>query len=319
MIKKDINNRTLGISAILGASFIWGTLPIVLRLVDGSSSIKVFWRVCFAFLAITVWLVFSGRIKLVTQVSKKALAAGLIQGVILGINWALFLGAFEHASVATVELLGYMGPVFVTILSPFFLSDTFDKRILIPLILAFTGMTIILNPQSINVSSAEFIGASMAGASAITYAILTIIGKKLVARLEMDVLLWFEEMGAALVLLPLAVAAYKAGNAPTAIAQYGWLALLGTVHTALAGWLFFVGLKKLPADQAAIFTYMEPASAVILAALFLNEPLTWSSALGGILIIIGGTIVSRIDASKGVDIAPVEAGAAPEKDQGSSL
>lgn len=319
MIKKEINNRTLGISAILGASFIWGTLPIILRLVDGSSSIKVFWRVCFAFIAITAWLLFSGRIKLITSVSKKALAGGLIQGVILGINWALFLGAFEHANVATVELLGYMGPVFVTILAPFFLSDTFDKRILVPLILAFVGMTIILNPQTLNVSSKEFIGASMAAASAVTYAILTIIGKKLVARIEMDVLLWFEEMGAALVLFPLALVAYHSGNVPTSMGQYGWLALLGTVHTALAGWLFFVGLKKLPADQASIFTYLEPASAVILAALFLNEPLTLTSALGGILIIIGGTIVSRIDATKGVEVAPVEAGAAPENDRGSSL
>lgn len=310
------NNRALGISAILCASFIWGTIPLILRLIDGSSSIKVFWRVCFAFLAITAWLIVSGRIKHIFKVSKKALAAGLIQGIVLGINWALFLGAFERANVATVELLGYMGPVFVTILAPFVLSDKFDKRIIIPLIMAFLGMTIILNPRSIVIGSHEFVGAAMAGASALTYAFLTVIGKKLIARIEMDVLLWFEELGAALVLLPLALIAYKSGNTPTDISQYAWLALLGTVHTALAGWLFFVGLKKLPADQAAIFTYMEPTSAVILAALFLNEPLTTEALLGGILIIIGGTIVTRIDASKGVEITPVEAGAANDSHEG---
>ena len=312
------NKRTLGICAILCASFIWGTIPLILRLIDGSSSIKVFWRVCFAFLAITTWLIVSGRIKLVFQVGKKALAAGLIQGIVLGINWALFLGAFERANVATVELLGYMGPVFVTILAPFFLSDKFDKRIIVPLIMAFIGMTIILNPRSIAVGSHEFIGAAMAAASAVTYAMLTIIGKKLIARIEMDVLLWFEELGAALVLLPLALIAYRTGNTPTAPSQYAWLALLGTVHTALAGWLFFVGLKKLPADQAAIFTYMEPTSAVILAALFLNEPLTTEALLGGILIIIGGTIVARIDASKGVEITPVEAGAVNDSHEGAA-
>lgn len=312
------NNRVLGISAILGASFIWGTIPLVLRLVDGSSSIKVFWRVFFAFAAITLWLLVSGRIKLVFHAGKKALAAGLIQGVILGINWALFLGAFERANVATVELLGYMGPVFVTILAPFFLADKFDKRIIVPLIMAFAGMTIILNPRAITVGSHEFIGASMAGASAITYAMLTIIGKKLITHIEMDVLLWFEELGAALVLLPLALIAYRSGNGPSAPEQYAWLALMGTVHTALAGWLFFVGLKRLPADQSAIFTYMEPASAVILAALFLHEPLTLRALLGGILIIIGGTIVARIDASKGVEVPPVEAGGGYDSDEGAA-
>lgn len=300
------NSRLLGISAIIGASFIWGTLPLVLRLVDGASSIKVFWRVCFAFAAITIWLIISRRFTHVIHAKKKAILAGIAQGIILGINWALFLGAFERANVATVELLGYMGPVFVTILAPFFLDDTFDKRIIMPLVMAFIGMTIILNPRALVVGSHEFVGASMAAASAVTYAILTIIGKKLVTRIKMDVLLWFEELGASLVLLPLALIAYKSGNVPSAPSQYLWLALLGIVHTALAGWLFFVGLVKLPADQAAIFTYGEPASAVVLAALFLHEPLTVRSLIGGILIIIGGTIVARIDASKGVKTPPLD-------------
>lgn len=316
MINQLKNSRTIGISAILGASFIWGTLPLVLPLVDGASSIKVFWRVCFAFLAITLWLLVSGRFKLVLTSSKKARIAGLLQGVVLGINWALFLGAFEHANVATVELLGYMGPVFVALLAPFLLSTMWDKRIIVPLILAFGGMAVLLNPHIFTFGSGESVGALMAGASAITYAFLTILGKKLVTRIEMDVLLWFEECGAALILLPLALFAYSAGDVPTSLAQYGWLALLGTAHTAFAGWLFFVGLKTLPAEQAAIFTYMEPASAVVFAALFLNQPFTTRSVIGGILIIIGGTMVSRIDASKGIESAPVETGALEDSQGG---
>ncbi len=63
---------------------------------------------------------------------------------------------------------------------------------------------------------------------------------------------------------------------------------------------------------------MEPASAVILAALFLHEPLTLRALLGGILIIIGGTIVARIDASKGVEVPPVEAGGGYDSGEGAA-
>lgn len=309
--------RLRGILFVLTASFIWGTIPLLLRQVDGSSLIKVFFRVFFACIAVSAWLLVSGRWRKILEVPRSMAIQLLIQGVILGINWMLFLGAFERASVAVVELLGYMGPVFVTLLAPLVIGERFDKRILVPLALSLTGMVVILAPHGLAVggSSTELVGALMAAGSAVTYSILMLRGKRLLTGVDTDVLIWFEYVASSVLLLPFALYQYAGNNGPTGgLADYGWLAVLGIVHTGIAGWLFFGGLKRLRADQTAIFTYLEPVSAIVLAAAFLGESITVPTIIGGALVVVGGTIVARLDAQHGFETHPIEVAGTTEGD-----
>jgi len=51
-------------------------------------------------------------------------------------------------------------------------------------------------------------------------------------------------------------------------------------------------LKVLPVAQVGAFVYLEPFITVVVAALILPEPVTWSSILGGIGIIAGVWLVN---------------------------
>jgi drug/metabolite transporter (DMT)-like permease len=176
-------------------------------------------------------------------------------------------------------------------------------------------MIVILAPQGLHIGSGGFVGAAMAAASAVTYAMLTVQSKRLMKHAHNDVIIWFEYVVASVVLLPFALYQYSLGNGPSSIGAYVGLVILGVVQTAFAGWIFFAGLKRMRADQAAIFTYGEPVVAVVLAALFMSQRITLPTLLGGALVIAGGTIVARMDTSAGVDISPIEiAGAAKEDD-----
>lgn len=301
-----------GIFYILAAGLIWGTLPLVLEHIDGAFTIKVFFRLFFPLIVLTIYLAVTGKLKAVLAVSKEDERRMVLQGMILGFNWILFLGAFELANVSVVELLGYMGPVFTAILAPLVLKERFDRRIIAPLIFAMVGMVIILIPHGLDIekNGLALLGVAMAAASAVTYAVLILNEKGILDRnTPTTTLLFYEYAAGSILLFPFVLWAYGHGQGPTGgLTSYGWLFVLGIVHTGLALVLFFQGLKRLRADRAVVFTYAEPVTAIIMAAVFLNQPITAYTLVGGALVVVGGTIVSRLDVDEGIEIVPVEAG-----------
>ena len=63
------------------------------------------------------------------------------------------------------------------------------------------------------------------------------------------------------------------------------LLIVGIVHTGIAYVLYFGSIGKLSAQKAAIFSYVDPVSAIIFSAVFLDEKLSVSGVAGAILIL----------------------------------
>ena len=57
--------------------------------------------------------------------------------------------------------------------------------------------------------------------------------------------------------------------------------------------MYFGSIKELPAQTSALFSYIDPVSAIILSALFLNEHLTLFSGIGAVLV-LGSTLLSDL-------------------------
>jgi drug/metabolite transporter (DMT)-like permease len=92
--------------------------------------------------------------------------------------------------------------------------------------------------------------------------------------------------------------------APFAVPQLGdavdapapaWLAViaLGTVCTALALALFFSLIREAGPQRALIITFVNPAVAVLLGVLLLDEPFTLGLALGLPLVLVGCVLATR--------------------------
>jgi len=303
MPASDRRHSLVGLLLIAAAGLIWGTIPLMLHAAKAGSPLPVspfltvFFRVLFAGIVILVWTTVTGGLAEVRRLPPRKLGQLAGQGAILTINWILFFGALGLANVATAELLGYMGPVFVAALAPFVTGERFDRRIVLPMLLALGGIVVILAPQGLGVASGrQLLGASLAFASALTYAWLLLRSKRLLVGVSGMALMLIEYVVAAVLLLPVVAWLYLHGQAPTTVAFYGALAVLGVVQTAFAGALFLTGLRRVRTDHAAILTYAEPASAVLFAALFLSEPLTVATVAGGAMVVAGGALVARLDA-----------------------
>ncbi len=305
----DSRERLIGLARVATAGLIWGSIPLLLRASDGTASVvKVFYRVFFAGLVIGAWMLLSGRISELRTVSRGKLLQVVVQGLVLTLNWFLFLTALDMTAIATAELLGYTGPVFVAALAPLVTGERFDRRIVAPLALALVGIIVILAPHGLSVSSnRELIGAGLAFLSAMTYATLLLRSKKILKGISSGSLMLIEYSVASLVLSPFVIAAYLRGEGPPDSGAYGALVMLGVVHTAVAGFIFLGGLRRVRTDHAAILTYVEPVSAVAFAAMFLAEPLTWTTVAGGALVVGGGLFVARLEAREGLETVPIEA------------
>ena len=285
-----------GLAQVALAGLIWGSIPIVLRAADGASIIKVFYRVFFAAATVLLIMAATGRLREVTGLGRRKLGQVAVQGAILTLNWVFFLSALDMTSVATAELLGYTGPVFVAAFAPFVTGESFDRRILVPLALSLGGIVVILAPQGLSLGSGrETWGALLAFASAITYATLLLRSKNILRGISGLSLMLIEYSVASVLLIPFVVWLYSHGRGPTSARSYAALLILGVVHTALTGIIFLGGLRRVRTDRAAVLTYAEPVSAVVLAALFLGEPMTAATVVGGAMVVFGGIVVSRLE------------------------
>jgi len=308
--------NAIGLARIALAGVIWGTIPLALDAADGASIIKVFYRVAVAGVAILAYMIATKRMGEITRLSRAKLGQVAVQGVILTVNWALFLSALDLTNVATAELLGYTGPVFVALLAPFVTGERFDRRIVVPLTLSLGGIVVILAPLGLEFGgNRQILGAVLAFLSALTYATLLLRSKKILRGISGMALMLVEYCVASIVLTPFVAVMYARGQGPTTAGAYLALLMLGLVQTAFAGWLFLGGLRAVRTDHAAVLTYTEPVAAVLFAAAFLGEPLSAWTLAGGAMVVVGGLTIARARPAAVPEAVPFEAaGTEPESD-----
>jgi drug/metabolite transporter (DMT)-like permease len=303
--------RYSGLLRVALAGVIWGSIPVFVRMVNASPFVIVFWRVAFAAAAVFIYLLVTGKISELARLTRRTVLALLAVGALLAGNWALFFGAFALTRVAVVELLSYTGPVFVAALAPLVARERYDRRIVVPLTLALGGTALIIGLGQLSLHDASGLwGALVAFCTALIYAALMLSGKQLLGTVSAPVLAFGEYVFATILLLPAAILL----PGPSSSKEWGALATLGVVHTAIAILIFFSGLRVVRADHAAVFTYAEPVTAVIFAAVFLAEPLSWATAVGGVAVIVAGVLVARMSPSAGLEATgiPVPGPASPQ-------
>lgn len=208
--------------------------------------------------------------------------------------------------------------MFVAALAPFVTGERFDRRILLPLTLALGGIVVILTQHGFSLGSGpKLTGALLAFASAFTYATLLLRSKNILRGISSGALMLVEYGVASVVLAPFVVVAYLHGDGPSSPGAYAALVTLGVVHTAISGFIFLGGLRRVRTDHAAILTYIEPVSAVFFAALFLGEALTARTLAGGALVVAGGLAVARLERRPETpEVEPLEvAGLACDEDE----
>ena len=212
----------------------------------------------------------------------------LLGGSVLGLNWVALFEAYRQLNVSLATLIYYVGPILVLLFSPLLFREKLNSRKITSVVLVAIGLVCISG--SIALRGMSMRGLLTAVVSALFYAAVIIFNKRIThtgglqtAALELDIAFVI-----VLIYMMLTV-----GPPHPAVSDIPWIAVIGLINTGLAYLLYFSGLQKLPAQSAALISYVDPVSALVFSALFLHETMTPVQILGAVLI-IGGAVFGEL-------------------------
>lgn len=221
---------------------------------------------------------------------KKNLWRLLIPGAFLGINWICLFEAYNYTSVAAATMCYYMAPVFIILLSPLVFGERITLRKGVCAAVAVFGMVLVSDVLTTGLHGAK--GLAFGLVAAALYAAIVIINRTLrdISGEDRTVVQFAVSAAVMLpyVLLTEDVTALRFTPSVTAL-----LLIVGIVHTGIAYVLYFGSIAHVPAQTAAILSYLDPVVAVLLSLLVLKEPMSVTAMIGAALV-IGAMIVSEL-------------------------
>jgi drug/metabolite transporter (DMT)-like permease len=166
-------------------------------------------------------------------------------------------------------------------------GDHVDARRWAGLLLGLLGVGVLVG---LDLGSVSGLALVEVGLVAIGYATAPMIMARQLSDLPR-----FPVVSAALLLSAVAWAPYGLTHWPRHVAATGVasIVVLGLVCTALAFVLFFALIAEIGPNRATVITYVNPAVAVALGLLLLNEQFTAGMAIGFPLILIGSVLAAR--------------------------
>jgi drug/metabolite transporter (DMT)-like permease len=261
------------LAAVWGASFlfmriaapVFGPLPLVaLRLTLGALVLMPFLWHARASLRPSLW----PRLALV----------GVINAAV---PFSLFAWAASRAPAGVGAITNSMAVLFTALVAFLFYGERIGARRGVALLAGFAGVVVL--------ASGRVAGASIAGAAAAgtTAAFLYGIGTNMVRRqltgLPASAVAAATLVCAAVLTWPFALATWPAE--PIALVPWLAAAALGMVCTGFAHAVYFRLIQRIGAPRAVVVTYLVPLFGVAWAWLLLDEPLTPSMGVAGVLIL----------------------------------
>lgn len=229
-----------------------------------------------------------GSLKQLWPENKMACWFLILSGFSVVLTNGLFFTAFQYASVPVAQLTHYFAPLLLAmVFAPLLLREKPTVRETVITVVGLIGLVVVLWPDLSQ--STLSIGALLGLGSAVTFALGTVINRKayVYGVTPFSLAVW-HNIVPAVVMAPFIFYFMKQGVHFTSNDWLG-VAYMGIFAIGIGFILYMMGLQRVAkANHAAIMTYGEPIGAIILAAIFMGEPMTVYVVVGGVLIIGSG-------------------------------
>lgn len=221
------------------------------------------------------------------------IAAAALFGV--AINMLAFFKGLSYTSPIMAAVLMVTTPIIVLILSAIIMKERMKKRKILGIVLGLAGtVTLILYGKSMANAPNASLGNVLVFINAVSYGFYLIIVKKLMDKYNAFTFVkWIYTFGF-LMVLPFGWSEFQEINwtiIPTSIAwEIGFVILFSTFFTYL---LNLVSMRELNPTTVAVFIYLQPLFATIIAVSYGKDDLSLVKLLSAVLIFAGVYLVTQ--------------------------
>ena len=261
-----MNKEQKGIAFALSTFFMWGVFPIYFKLLADVGAIQVLaHRIVWSAIILFALLYFSNKLRQVFRLlSLKKVALNLLaSGVLISINWGVYIWAVERGQILETSLGYFINPLFSILLGAIFLKERLSKASKISLFIVVIAICV----QIYDLGSLPFISLILPA----SFAFYGLIRKKV--RVPSTHGLFVETMLTLPFALGFLLYLWSVGEARLDFDSTGFLLAFSGVVTILPLLTFNSAAKYLRLSTLGFFQYLSPSISFLLAIFLYNEPL----------------------------------------------
>ena len=288
-------NAPASLLMFVSSMLIFGTIGVFRRNLALSSAFIACVRGILGGLFILAFIAVKRRSVRFAVPGKTALRLA-VTGAVMGVNWILLFEAYNYTTVAVATLCYYMQPTIVMILSPLLFRERLTGIKAVCALVAVAGMVLVSGVADGGSAPPENLRGVLLGlGAAVCYSFVVIMNKKN-GGVDVYQKTVIELLSAGVVMIPYLLLAGGFGGGGFSAGTAALLLVIGLLHTGIAYVLYFGSMDGLRAQTIAIFSYIDPVSALLFSALLLGEPLTLPGIIGAVMI-IGSAVFSETRAA----------------------
>lgn len=293
-------NRPGALLMLASSMLIFGTIGLFRRYIPLSSGLLAFSRGILGALFLGLFLMIR---RLPEQRLKKRKGSWnrtsapvffllILSGALIGVNWILLFEAYNYTTVATATLCYYMQPTIVILLSPLFFDESLTAKKLVCAFLAVLGMFLVSGAAGEGIPQGDAFRGILCGLGAAVLYAAVVIMNKCIRNIDPYLKTILQLASASVCLLPYLAVTGQLSYVKLDSFSLLMLLVVGIVHTGIAYTLYFGSTDGLRAQTIALFSYIDPVSALFISVLFLHEPMG-AAGLAGAVLILGAAFAAE--------------------------
>lgn len=277
--------------ALLGAVIVISFGSILIKLIPAPALVIAAYRLTLATLLLAPFA-WQRRAEL-RGLSRHDFLLSLLSGLFLALHFLFWISSLKYTSVASSVVLVSTNPIFVGLGTRFILRERLGRLLIWGIAASVVG-GLLIGYNDLQFGREEFLGDLLALAGALWASAYFLVGRHVRQRVGLlNYIFVVYGLAAAVLLIVVLATCQPLFGYPQQAYLFLFLLALGPQilgHSSL-NWV----LKYTSAATVAVATLGEPVGSTVLAYLILGEGLTPLKVLGGLLILAGIYLASRVE------------------------
>lgn len=285
--------RFIGALLVLVSGIAFSTKAVLVKLayrhgVDAVSLLALRFGFSAPFFALGVGFGGAQKVRLTRRDAFVILALGVLG--YYAASLCDFIG-LRYISAGLERLILFVYPTLVVVIEAWLFKNRLGRRQLLALVITYGGIVLAFRGELGNYGSDVPRGAAWVFGCALTYALYLIGAGRMVPKLGSQRFTSLALLAAAAaVMVHASLAGAKLLGLPMAV--YGIGLVMAIVATVAPAFLLARGIALIGSGPAAIVSTVGPVSTILLAYVFLQEPISATELAGTALVIFGATLVA---------------------------